>query len=49
VTTFEGAHLTASAPGRRKPQLRHWSGHNRHGPKSEGLLCPFPWGRWVTI
>jgi len=20
-------------------------GHNRHGPKSGGLLCPFPWGR----
>ena len=19
-------------------------GHNRHGPKSGGLLCPFPWG-----
>jgi len=19
-------------------------GHNTHGPKSVGLLCPFPWG-----
>jgi len=22
-------------------------GHNRHAPKSGGLLCPFPWESWV--
>jgi len=30
-------------------QVVEWSiqpfRHNRHGPKSVGLLCPFPWGR----
>ena len=23
-------------------------GHNKHGPKSGGLLCPFPWGAAVS-
>ena len=24
-------------------------GHYRHGPKSGGLMCPFPWWSWVPI
>jgi len=24
-------------------------GHNRHGPKRGGLLCPFPWGQLGPI